>query len=667
MFYSHEILTSRQYGVATVWLVATTKLSSRRRVTRKAIQEVDVSGACSKILEPGAPIALRLQGNLLYGVSRVYHEQVTYLIADAERTRNRMKLFYDGLSGNHIDLYAAKTSRESLMIEDDPAFDPNMPLPKFDLDSMVVSQFDTQKTSSQMSPPVTQFSSSQSLGGAFQVQLDIDHSSSSAGHASPFHLEGLSSARKVDDEPLIFTQDDDDVFGTHGDWGIEIDEEGNIIERESSAVVGEEPALPPLPTTEAEGAFSSEYQPHFADHDHDIVQELPLPDAEPLPEPLLEREEHRAFQNDEPVVRPAHSRRRKILVDDETQLSRKDIRRWQTDYIQNCGNFKGTVVKPRQAKRNAMLLTFGLGIGNIGQSISIPGLVHPLASQYSGDSLFSKITGIPVANKEKRGRRRTSTEAMLDDQQEDERRVRPRMMERQDGQEQAREGHHDELQYIEGTFAEGRGDEIGREGEHPMSDQLSSALQPWNRGSSAIPGSSIRGVNSAHKGRDLSSPLGRRDNLQEAVRYSDDAPGGGFSSDGGFGAGVGSAGSSLGNTYEATFGQEEEQPAPELTQEQIKLQTQELLAKLDAEAREFLRFVQEAVAENGERREDDDFDMNRKWLGFDDLFVPRTTMRSTAALAFYNTLCLVTRGDMFVQQDYPTGGAFGPIWLGAKL
>lgn len=36
-------------------------------------------------MQPGAPIALRVQGNLLYGVSRVYAHQTRYMLADAEK------------------------------------------------------------------------------------------------------------------------------------------------------------------------------------------------------------------------------------------------------------------------------------------------------------------------------------------------------------------------------------------------------------------------------------------------------------------------------------------------------------------------------------------------------------------------------------------------------
>ena len=39
--------------------------STSKKINRKAIQEVDVPKACQTIIDPVAPMALRLQGNLL--------------------------------------------------------------------------------------------------------------------------------------------------------------------------------------------------------------------------------------------------------------------------------------------------------------------------------------------------------------------------------------------------------------------------------------------------------------------------------------------------------------------------------------------------------------------------------------------------------------------------
>ncbi len=83
--------------------------SNTRKVTRKAIQEVDVEKACGKILDPGAPIALRLQGNLLYGVSRVYNEQCTYMLSDTLKIQGHLNMLFSKFSESHLDPEAGQT------------------------------------------------------------------------------------------------------------------------------------------------------------------------------------------------------------------------------------------------------------------------------------------------------------------------------------------------------------------------------------------------------------------------------------------------------------------------------------------------------------------------------------------------------------------------------
>jgi hypothetical protein len=80
-------------------LVATAR-NTTRRVPRKAILEVDVTKACDTITAPGAPIALRLQGSLLYGVSRVYSQQCGYVLTDAEKVQDHMRRFVQVFDSN---------------------------------------------------------------------------------------------------------------------------------------------------------------------------------------------------------------------------------------------------------------------------------------------------------------------------------------------------------------------------------------------------------------------------------------------------------------------------------------------------------------------------------------------------------------------------------------
>jgi meiotic recombination protein REC8 len=85
--------------------------SALKKVTRKQIFDVDVPRACETITEPEAPLALRLQGNLLYGVSRVYFQQCHYVLSDAQAVHSTMraKAMID-ISAN-LDVATAKKSK----------------------------------------------------------------------------------------------------------------------------------------------------------------------------------------------------------------------------------------------------------------------------------------------------------------------------------------------------------------------------------------------------------------------------------------------------------------------------------------------------------------------------------------------------------------------------
>lgn len=90
-------------------LVATVGKSSQRRLKRKTIQGVNVPKACQKIIDPGAPLALRLQGKLLYGVSRVFAHQCNYVLSDAEKTQADMMTFFRSMNTSETDPKAGKT------------------------------------------------------------------------------------------------------------------------------------------------------------------------------------------------------------------------------------------------------------------------------------------------------------------------------------------------------------------------------------------------------------------------------------------------------------------------------------------------------------------------------------------------------------------------------
>lgn len=86
--------------------------ASSRKLTRKAIENVNVPHACNTIEKPpGAPIALRLQGSLLYGVSGVYHKHGAYLLNDVEKVWACMRAYFREVkysAGDTIDQNAGK-------------------------------------------------------------------------------------------------------------------------------------------------------------------------------------------------------------------------------------------------------------------------------------------------------------------------------------------------------------------------------------------------------------------------------------------------------------------------------------------------------------------------------------------------------------------------------
>ncbi|KAI2620540.1 Rec8 like protein-domain-containing protein [Hypoxylon sp. NC1633] len=655
MFYSHEILKNRQYGVATIWLVATVgKGSSTKRFTRKTIEEVNVQKACGKIIEPGAPVALRLQGQLLFGVSRVYNKQCYYMLADLQKIQLHMHDFFTKFVGNQLDPEAGQTRPENLLIMNDPDFVPDMNLPQFDLDALLaINGQRTEKTSSQMSPHDSMlFSGNSNRGSGFELALNIRDSVSSGPRGdSPFGLQGLSSAQKPEPaQQLVLPQDDD--LANVGHWGMEIDENGNILEMDDVIIVHQdELELPPLPTVEGDNQQANpkhQNQPIVDDQGDIVMMEEPLPEVQAPQEHQL-RGAHDPFIDDNQHQAPARRKRRARVMqaDEETQISRTTIRGWQDDYAQNCGAKNMRATLPSQARINAKLVTFGFGLANIGQNLGVPEMVHPLALDFSGDALFTALTGLEVPG---RGTRRSATELIEDGEDENGRRVRPRLDDEADQQGRGLEG--DAGVFDEGVQPGRSSPEVGREAQAPMSDHLSSALHmPWNRGSSAMPGSSIRG--SAQKGRVASSPLGNRGEIQDPMLYSD--------------------GPSLGNDgFGLDFGGIQPQDnsfagfnVAEGGAQQAQAEASEG-PQLDLEGSNFLSFMKDTARAYGERRLDEDLECDRRWVALQDVFEPHKTPRATITHAFYHTLCLATKGRLQVLQDNRINKPFADIFVGIK-
>lgn len=88
MFYS-ETLLSKTGPLARVWLSA----NIERKVLKKDVLDQNIESSVSAIVDQGqAPLALRLSGQLLLGVVRIYSRKARYLQGDADEIIHQLKM-----------------------------------------------------------------------------------------------------------------------------------------------------------------------------------------------------------------------------------------------------------------------------------------------------------------------------------------------------------------------------------------------------------------------------------------------------------------------------------------------------------------------------------------------------------------------------------------------
>ena len=88
MFYS-ETLLSKTGPLARVWLSA----NIERKLSKSHILQSNIESSVSAIVDQGqAPMALRLSGQLLLGVVRIYSRKARYLLDDCNEALLKLKM-----------------------------------------------------------------------------------------------------------------------------------------------------------------------------------------------------------------------------------------------------------------------------------------------------------------------------------------------------------------------------------------------------------------------------------------------------------------------------------------------------------------------------------------------------------------------------------------------
>ncbi|KAJ5194373.1 hypothetical protein N7491_001711 [Penicillium cf. griseofulvum] len=473
MFYSHEILTSPEHGVATIWLVAT--LGSRsiaRRLNRKAILDVDVPNACRVIINPDAPMALRLQGSLLYGVSRVYNQQCGYTLLDTQAMHDKMASKLKIIPGSGLDPAAGQTRPSNLILPYDPSFLPETALPGLEIDLSYFTAT-TDDSSSQLSGLWIK-SPSNSLSGTPQLSsLHLELPSDDIlGDGTILGLDEINVSVQKKDTFSNMTG-----LGLGNEEGVllqpdfEFDEDGNIIELGAR---GQSPHArkPTFGLRESEGPIDDQPRQLCEDSMHIDNEEVRVTEINEMMELDTQTAGPTIFQTNEGLdgievtteIQAVRTRRvrcpKEIISDDTTALRNMTLAQWNNEYVANMIEAlkqKQQSKVPTISKKNAAFWVFGQGIGSVGVGLGIDHEPHPL-NLYSGENLFEAVGGYLRQNARKR--------IADDDESSEGRRVRAR-------DEQAEHLSRENIDRLNMEV------EVGRDAPSSLFDDHSSQM-PWN-------------------------------------------------------------------------------------------------------------------------------------------------------------------------------------------
>ncbi|RKF59241.1 putative rad21 rec8 n terminal domain-containing protein [Erysiphe neolycopersici] len=504
--------------------------SSTKKVTRKAIMGVNLKKACETIIEPDAPMALRLQSNLLYGVSRVYTQKWDYLLSDTQAIHTSIRTFLSATKSSQIDKNAGKARPDQLIIVDDPAFLVDNPLepPPLDFDSIIHEQNYQRSSQSFLSIyPPRKGSIVSEKSGPF---LGLDLPSSSHGDSLNSYqitnndsFERFSAVRGTDQAAVNVHDDENLLF--HNDDLFEIDDFGEIrelsVEKKGQKRSLNIPQITDLDFGSANNKpANEEYQDSITIHEELSVninendqttwlnnEEERNENVEPFPIGIVDRIQSR--QNDpkshkesSPISAQATLKRKRvktkknIIIDESIELENFDMRRMAAEYhkimIDQVG-LKTRAKEISESKKNALYYVFGTGINNIGESLGLSNTINSLVT-FAGEALHERIMGHFTTPPLEHRRKRSQSESEIDEKSTN-KRARNMYLESSRrpfiSNDEFISPHEDEYGYDKSM-------EVGREAASALRDHPSSGMMPWNISASAHsrPGSSMQRLGS---------------------------------------------------------------------------------------------------------------------------------------------------------------------------
>ncbi|KHJ30390.1 putative double-strand-break repair protein rad21 [Erysiphe necator] len=138
MFYSESLL-SKTGPLARVWLSA----NIERKLSKNHVLQTNVKDSVDAIVTPNqAPLALRLTGQLLLGVARIYRRKAIYLLDDCNEALIKIKMAFRTSGNNDMTEGLHIPSRDALMLPDVLTEGDDLEIPLLPDASFLLSQTD---------------------------------------------------------------------------------------------------------------------------------------------------------------------------------------------------------------------------------------------------------------------------------------------------------------------------------------------------------------------------------------------------------------------------------------------------------------------------------------------------------------------------------------------
>ncbi|KAG6010671.1 hypothetical protein E4U21_005170 [Claviceps maximensis] len=356
MFYS-ETLLQKSGPLARVWLSA----NLERKLSKNHILQSNVTDSVEAIITPNqAPMALRLSGQLLLGVVRIYQRKTRYLLDDCNEAMMKIKMAFRSSGNNDLAANLQMPNREALLLPDRITPYDNLELPPPPDASWLMSQVDditatpvgrkgrvnnNRDINLQEDLEISQFLQSSNvqetddllpIGDDLDLELDFGISMDDGLSQSIEMGRDAPPARDIEDDvfseldlmprkdqadvtdlPVRIAEGDNDIImGGDEDFGFNVDDQSAMPELNPAVDVDLDRArISESPLSDIDERLAQEVEEEYARHNHTDLYE-PQEDTELT------------------IVRKPASRPKKqkiMMPDDEIALSSSFIKQQQSD------------------------------------------------------------------------------------------------------------------------------------------------------------------------------------------------------------------------------------------------------------------------------------------------------------------------------------------------